>query len=287
MPLLAHIRNVLFPRRAVTAAVTDPAFRDRRGDGRPQSKIKNHKSKIANHSAFTLVELLVVIAIIGILISLVMPSLRGARESAQRMACANNLRQIGIGQMLFSGDYGQRFLPAAQVTRLTPNGPVFPRVFWYQVLEPYLGGPVRDPATATPEQRKDPNRPAWQRCPSKRFPWMHLYAVGYGWNFAYFGVESENQQAGWVNKDCKAFVRVSEVQVPSATVLVGDSVDHPPGEPDDGRSIWLYANTSFGWTWPRRHAGAGNFLHVDGHVESYTPEYLLVKSWTLFSRFAK
>jgi prepilin-type N-terminal cleavage/methylation domain-containing protein/prepilin-type processing-associated H-X9-DG protein len=67
---------------------------------------------LLRQSAFTLVELLVVIGIIAVLIAILLPALRRARESANRAACLSNLRQIAQGIFVYANDNHQWMPPA-------------------------------------------------------------------------------------------------------------------------------------------------------------------------------
>lgn len=83
-------------------------------------------------AGFTLVELLVVIAIIGALVSLLLPAVQAARETARRCSCRSNLRQVGLAALNYHGVHRHLPPPKLGSAGTTPLGST-----WVLLL-PYL-----------------------------------------------------------------------------------------------------------------------------------------------------
>lgn len=190
-------------------------------------------------SAFTILELLTVIGILGLLISIVVPSLSAARRQAKANVCLSHLKNIGTGFELYLNENEDRF-PPFQLVKLTPTTEDFyvnsygrraPRWQWF--IETGLG-PVIDP---TPFRRltdgfgdeglrigREGTTMAHEvfTCPSltdDEFA-MDIRDGAYGYNYQYLGnTRQDTNPARWDNFP----VGRHQIRNLGKTILLADS----------------------------------------------------------------
>lgn len=129
-----------------------------------KSKFEKCCRKGRTRKGFTLIELLVVIAIISILAAILFPVFARARENARRASCMSNMRQIGLGSVMYVQDYDEKYPPlggtgagcSSYPTIYTPSS-----LSWEQAIVPYTkSSQIFQCPSDTKAPSTDPDNPA-------------------------------------------------------------------------------------------------------------------------------
>jgi prepilin-type processing-associated H-X9-DG protein len=216
----------------------------------------------------------VVIGIIGVLISILIPTLSKARESAKCVACASNLRQIGIGLKMYAADWKDVLVPLDKPMR-PPPFPLSPYTVWFWDISKYLGMPEMTPENVEGRAYDQIGNMRVFNCPSQKDPFeFNGYGVQYGMNiFVCTLVQYRDyiRVNKWSKMPRKSDLIYITDSMDSAGPLRSGLLQYPATfQPLPGTSSYLIysRNWGFGFDLPPsdRHSGGSNILFFDNSV---------------------